>query len=53
MKRRERVQLECSDEFVAALVADIRRAKESTGLLRANLARLDATWEPHDWSEWA
>lgn len=47
VERREPVLLMGSDHFTGRLQM---AASAATDLSR-RLARLDATWEPHDWSE--
>jgi hypothetical protein len=42
-----RVRLALDDGFSDGM----RRAADAAGSLRRSLAWLDATWEPHDWSE--
>lgn len=36
---------------VSQLSESIRRSAEAAGSLQNALAMLDATWEPHDWSD--
>lgn len=46
--RREPVRLELADNFSAPL----RRIAEAARTWSNDLARDQATWEPHDWTEW-
>lgn len=46
--RREPVTLDFSGYNFAA---EMRRAEAAVGSLGAQLARAEATWEPHDWTE--
>lgn len=47
MDRREPVRLVLTDDFTGRIQA----AAAAVTDLHRRLARLDATWEPHDWSD--
>lgn len=51
MKRRERVELEISDEAVADLRQRMNRAVAASKALTMALELPAATWEPHDWRD--
>lgn len=44
---REHVHLALDDDFTPAM----RRAATASRRIRRALAETDATWEPHDWSD--
>lgn len=49
MIRREKVRLELADNFTP----DLARIKDAAAAISADLARQSATWEPHDWGDFA
>jgi hypothetical protein len=44
-----RLRLTFKDNFAVGM----RAAADAAGVPNRNLALLDATWEPHDWSDFA
>lgn len=50
MSRPEKVTLEFNGD---SFTGRIQRAAAAASSLNRELALRDATWEPHDWSDWS